>query len=308
VTDKQLPTVETDEMLKMGLELQDKLLWLRMKFYREVIIDKSTWLSGLSDPRLNASLLPLIALSKYEPSIYETIMKTAKDVERLKVEEKSTSEDGVVVNYLWEKIQEGLFECWNNPIFYVLEKRYVVHEKVGETEIEREIKVPLTTTVLAEHFKWTSTNTRKILHSLALCRQNISNFVKVGNKSYRAIFFEPSKLEKRLREFVVDYKPNSLMEVTLVTQVTLPVHGSVENQEERQKNEPYKESVTSVTEAEPDFLWRPIPEAEKCESCGKEPVAYEINDIRNRQILRRCPSCFQKLRQKFARAVWKQVG
>jgi hypothetical protein len=312
VTDKQLPTVETDEMLKMGLELQDKLLWLRMKFYQEVIIDKSTWLSGLSDPRLNASLLPLIALSKYEPSIYETITKTAKDIERLKVEEKSTSEDGMVVNYLWEKIQDGLFECWNNPIYYVLQKHEVATEKVGEREVEKDIKIPLTISALAERFKWTARTARKVIRGLALCREGLPNVVKVGGRAYRVIFFDPRKLEKRLREFVVDYEPNSLLKkVTEVTQVTLPLYGSIEKHEELQKNEPYKQSVTcvtSVTEAEPDFLWRPIPEAEKCESCGKKPVTYEVNDIHGRQILRRCPSCFQKLRQKFVGAVWKQVG
>jgi ribosomal protein L40E len=334
-TDKQLPTVETDDMLRMGLELQDKLLWLRMKFYREVIIDKSTWLGGLSDPRLNASLLPLVALSKYEPSIYETIVQTAKDIERLKIEEKSTSEDGLVVNYLWEKIQEGLFECWNNPIFYVLQKREIVREKVGEVETEREVKIPLTTTGLAEHFKWSPRTARKVIRGLALCRENLSNRIKVGGRTYRVILFDPRKLEKRLREFVVDYEPNSLLKmVTLVTEVTLPLYGSVEKQEEEQrKNKPYKESVTSVTsvtsdmepenepykgsvtsvtsvtsDVEPDFLWRPIPEAERCELCGKAPVAYEINDVHGHQILRRCANCFQKLRQQFANSVWKQVG
>jgi hypothetical protein len=183
-TDKQLPTVETDDMLKMGLELQDKLLWLRMKFYREVAIDKTIWLGGLSDPRLNASLLPLVALSKYEASIYETIVQTAKDIERLKIEEKSTSEDGLVVNYFWEKIQEGLFECWNNPIFYVLQKRSVIHEKVGETEHERVIKEPLTTTGLAEHFKWSPRTARKVVRGLALCPQSLSNVIKVGGRAY----------------------------------------------------------------------------------------------------------------------------
>jgi hypothetical protein len=312
VTDKQLPTVETDDMLKMGLELQDKLLWLRMKFYQEVIIDKSTWLNGLSDPRLNASLLPLIALSKYEPSIYETIVQTAKDIERLKVEEKSTSEDGLVVNYIWEKIQEGLFECWNNPIFYILQKRDVIREKVGEVETEREVKVPLTTSALAEHFKWSPRTARKVVRGLALCPQSLSNVIKVGGRAYRVILFDPRKLEKRLREFVVDYQPNSLLEkVTQVTEVTLPLYGSVEKQEKRQKNEPYKESVTSVTSvtsnAEPDFLWRVIHEAERCELCGKAPVTREINDFKGRQILRRCSGCFEKLRQQFANSVWKRV-
>ena len=315
VTDKQLPTVETDDMLRMGLELQNKLLFLRMKFYREVVVDKSTWLNGLSDPRLNASLLPLVALSKYEPSIYETVVQTAKEIERLKIEEKSTSEDGLVVNYLWEKIQEGLFECWNNPIYYLLLKREVVREKVGETEVESEIKVPLTTTSLAEHFKWSAKTARKVVKGLSIAREGLSNFVRVGRKSYRVIFFEPQKLEKRLREFVVEYTPNALLEklefVTHVTDVTDKPHGESEKWETEEKLAVHsKRDMCDIRdqEEEPDFLWRIIPEAERCELCGEAPVSYEINYVRGRQILRRCARCFRKLRQQFAGSVWKQVG
>jgi len=312
-TDKQLPTVETDDMLRIGLELQDKLLWLRMKFYREVIIDKSTWLNGLSDPRLNASLLPLIALSKYEPSIYETIVQTAKDIERLKVEEKSTSEDGLVVNYLWEKIQGGLWECWNNPVYYVLVKK----ELEVDNGKEREIKIPLTTTMLSQHFKWTANRARKVVRGLNLSKHGVSSFVKVGGKSYRVIFFEPLKLEKRLREFVVDYQPNKLLDVlgaqsvTEVTEVTPWTHGEFEKAE---GESPKEEKLTVQLNRDkrdprdPDFLWRVIPEAERCELCGNAPVTREINDIKGRQILRRCAGCFQKLRQQFANSAWKQVG
>jgi len=313
-TDKQLPTVETDDMLRMGLELQDKLLFLRMKFYREVAIDKSTWLGGILDPRLNASLLPLIALSKYEPNIYETVVQTAKEVERLKVEEKSTSEDGLVVNYLWEKIQEDLFECWNNPIHYVLLKREVVRERAEETEIESEIKIPLTTTSLAEHFKWSAKTARKVVKGLSIAREGLSNFVRVGGKSYRVIFFEPQKLEKRLREFVVEYTPNALLEklgpVTHVTDVTDKPHGETESWETKERLTVHsKRDICDICdqEKEPDFLWRPIPEAERCELCGKAPVAYEINIIHERRIIRRCASCFQKLRQQFAESVWKKA-
>jgi len=218
-----------------------------------------------------------------------------------------------VVNYLWEKIQEGLFECWNNPIFYVLQKREIVREKVGEVETEREVKIPLTTTELAEHFKWSPRTARKVIRGLALCREYLSNRIKVGGRTYRVILFDPRKLEKRLREFVVDYEPNSLLKmVTQVTEVTLPLYGSVERQKEQRKNEPYKGSVTSVTsvtsDVEPDFLWRVIPEAERCELCGKAPVTREINDIKGRRILRRCTGCFEKLRQQFANSVWRQVG
>lgn len=320
VTDKQLPTVETDDMLKMGLDLQDKLLYLRLKFFKEVVIDKSVWLGGLSDPRLNASLLPLIALSKFEPSVYETVVQTAKEIERLKVEEKSTSEDGLVVNYLWEKIQEGLWECWNNPIHFVLQKREVFTEKTDDgCEVERETKIPLTTTSLSEQFKWSTRTARKVVKGLSLAREGLSDVVKVGGKSYRAVFFEPVKLEKRLREFVVGYTPNALFEklgsVTEVTQVTLIPHGESSGKEKVEKPTVYINrnlrnfrNLEESPQAEPDFLWREIPEAERCELCGKNPITVEINDIHGRQILRRCRTCFEKLRFQFANSVWRRVG
>ena len=58
----------------------------------------------------------------------------------------------------------------------------------------------------------------------------------------------------------------------------------------------------------PDFLWRRIPTAEKCESCGRLAVEYEINLVKEHQILRRCQNCFQKMRRQFNKAVWKQAS
>ena len=59
---------------------------------------------------------------------------------------------------------------------------------------------------------------------------------------------------------------------------------------------------------DPDFLWRKVPSAEKCELCGQFAVEFEINDVHGRQILRRCESCFQKMRRSaFKNAVWKET-
>ena len=63
----------------------------------------------------------------------------------------------------------------------------------------------------------------------------------------------------------------------------------------------------SETSPEPDFLWRKIPTAEKCELCGKFTVEYEINDIKGHQILRRCQSCFDNMRSLFSKSIWKHV-
>lgn len=64
----------------------------------------------------------------------------------------------------------------------------------------------------------------------------------------------------------------------------------------------------SIVEDSPDFLWRRIPVAEKCELCGRLAVEYEINDVKGHQILRRCQSCFDRMQRTFGRSVWKNVG
>ena len=242
-TEKQLPTVETDEMLKRGLELQNQLLFLRFKFFKKVEIDKSAWIEGLSDHRLIASLLPLLALSKHEPSVYDTITETGKQIEALKIEEKANSEDGIVTNLLWEKIQNDLFELWNNPLYYVLEQRELREEGEGG---EREVKKPLTVSMIAEDLKWSTYRLRKTIRGLSLHRQGTPNVIKVGKKSWRIIFFEPEKLEKKLREFVVGYKPKELYEKLKVTEVT-QVTDFIRGVNGKEKDAPCKNNVTSVT-------------------------------------------------------------
>jgi len=75
------------------------------------------------------------------------------------------------------------------------------------------------------------------------------------------------------------------------------------NKKEREKLLPSE----MRNEKEPNFIWHKISAAERCPLCGQFPVEYEINDVESRQILRRCPACFQKMRSHFSKAVWKEV-
>jgi len=61
-------------------------------------------------------------------------------------------------------------------------------------------------------------------------------------------------------------------------------------------------------DSEANFLWRRVPPAEKCESCGRFAVEYEINHIEEHQILRRCQNCFDKMRRQLNKAIWKNVS
>src|SRR5690606_4115208 len=85
---------------------------------------------------------------------------------------------------------------------------------------------PLTTSDLALHFKWSSQSIRKAIKSLNIASSGLPPFIKEGGKSYRVIFFEAERLEKRLKEFIVDYIPKSVFQTQsllgdrLVTEVT----------------------------------------------------------------------------------------
>jgi hypothetical protein len=304
-SDKRLPVVETDQMLKEGLALQNKLLFLRMRYFRDVVIEKDQWINDLADYRLIASLLPLLALSKYEPSLRNTITETAKAVQKLKIEEKANSMDGLLVNYFWEKVSEGLFSQWQPNTYYFLESVEIEKREGQEILTTR----PLTTSELAQHFKWSARSIRKGIKSLNLCKKGLPAFVKVGRKSYRVIFFEGDRLERRLKEFVVGYKPKDLFKiqsvVTDVTLVTLLIHGDAQGKEQEADVTPRIESVTSVTSV--TFQYRRYASAETCEFCGESPVEYEINDLQNKELLYRCASCFEKMRGRFKNAVWKEM-
>jgi hypothetical protein len=249
-TEKKLPTVETDEMLEEGLELQNMLFYLRLKYYQKVVIDKTAWINEIDDPRLVSSLLPLLALSKFDSNIEKTILTVVKDIAKLKVEQKSNSEDGTLLNSLWEK---ELFAVYsgipNNEHYYFQRKEF------DEDDDKSVTIIPLTISTLAEEFKSTSRNIRKTLTSLNLCAAGLPKVIKVEKKTYRVIFFDPPKFEKRLREFVIDYKPYELYEklglekpksVTQVTQVTDKIRGA-KLLDGFLENEPHAGSVTSVT-------------------------------------------------------------
>jgi hypothetical protein len=236
-------------MLKEGLELQNMMFYLRLKFYRAVTIDKAAWIDEISDPRLVSSLLPLLALSKFEPDIEKTISVVVKNIAKLKVEQKSNSQDGTLLNSLWEKELFAMYSgIPNNEHYYFQRKEFDDDDKSVSV-------VPLTISVLAEEFKSKSRNIRKTLTSLNLCAAGMPKVIKVENKTYRVIFFDPPRFEKRLREFVIDYEPYELYDklglekpktVTQVTQVTDKTCGS-KLLNGFLENELHAGSVTSVT-------------------------------------------------------------
>jgi hypothetical protein len=319
-SDKKIPVAETDEMLKLGLQLQNMLLYLRLKFYRQIKIDKETWFEGISDSRFMAALLPMLAIAKFEPDVKEIITCNVVAVERSKIMEKANSMDGQLISFLWEKIQEGLFESHQLPdlsdLYFVLD---AVETNVDDVGDRCELKKALTTGVLAEHFKWNANATRKALTSLGIVVKGLNNSVKVGKKTQRVIFFEPVKLERRLKEFVLDYTPDSIYKlVTVVTQVTLSVSGGSQKalesfsvvdgsqcKSETNKNGEFVEVASlNVVDGKPIYYFRQVVAGEKCLQCERLAVQYEL--MHEGVTERLCESCFRRRRTSFTNAYWIQ--
>ncbi len=207
-TMRKLPTVELDEVAEQGLILQNKLLYLRLRYWPEIVIDKRYWIEGLSDHRLNAALLPVIAISRFDPQIEQIIKETTGKVEAVKRRIKANSLDGQVVNLLWEKLEQGLYGT-SNQMHYVLDQVITTEAEDGRTE---ETPEALIVSRVKERLGLSFKVIRKTLDSLNVAPEDAPARAHVGKRRVRPIWFRPYQMEKQLREFVVDYEDWSLYE------------------------------------------------------------------------------------------------
>jgi len=200
-TDLRIPTVEPDDMVVEGLKIQNMLLYLRLAYWDKFEIDKEFWLDEITDPRLMAALLPVIEMSKFAPTVMNLVTSTAKAVEAVKVRQKAASEDGVITNFLWDKVSEGLYAT-HNGVWYVVD-HVESHEK-------DEVVYALTTSLIAENLKWKPHTVRRIINSLSFGPRGAPDQIRLNAKICRPIWFAPEKFEKTLRDLVVDYVPFTL--------------------------------------------------------------------------------------------------
>ena len=168
------------------------------------MVDKSRWHRDLSDHRLNAALLPVYALCRFEPSVEEIVDGLVKPIEREKKQIKASSMDGQIINFLWELIEDE-DRLWgtHNGHYYFLKEHYVKREDEQEVEVVK----GLTTSAIKDGVGFSPKSIRKILDSLRIAPDEAPDKVRIGNRSVRAIWFDPFKFEKQLREFVPGYTP-----------------------------------------------------------------------------------------------------
>jgi hypothetical protein len=235
---KELPTAELDEWVKKGIRLQNKLLFLRLTFWPQVIIDKAARIPGVKDHRLTAAVLPLIALSQHLPALKDLLSKVLSGIEKKRREVKAMSKDGIIINELYEYWKENLIGEHNSI-------KYIAREKVRNPRGE-EILVPLQTSDLAEKLKWSTREVRSVINSLQLhpSLEKLPKLLRL-DRVYRPIWVDEQRLLSRFEEFVPDYS------VTLVTDVTHIICDQPLNQEGKVKVQPEDSTqtitVTSVT-------------------------------------------------------------
>ena len=202
---KDLATTELDEWLQKGLELQDRLLYLRLRHWEQVKIDKGARIPGLKDHRLTAAILPVMALRDLAPAMVTNLEGILNVLARRRQEVKAASSDGLIVNHLWEKLDAGLIGAWNGRVYVGAEK--TKDEKDGE-----EVIIPLQTSGMADVLKWKASDIRRIISSLQITPDDAPRrTIRVGKMGgLRPIFFDPGKLEVLLGDFVVDYEAGTL--------------------------------------------------------------------------------------------------
>jgi hypothetical protein len=141
-----------------------------------------------------------------------------KKIERRKTALKAQSDDGLLINYIYEKIQPNeeapdgkkLFESYlDGRAYYLYYKNEIVVEKAfvngKEIEQEKEIKVPLTTSLIGSELGWNNPKEiRKKLDAL-LHVEDLPETVRISGKKARAVFFRPGPLVKLCKEFVLDF-------------------------------------------------------------------------------------------------------
>jgi hypothetical protein len=285
---KELATTELDEWLEKGLELQDRLLYLRLVHWNEVKIDKAARVPGLKDHRLTASVLPLLALREFAPKMVSGLEDILKVLARRRQEVRAMSSDGVVVNYLWERLDTGLIGI-HNAFPFVGAERQKTEEGKDETVM------PLQVSEMADTLKWSAREVRRIIGSLQITPENAPRHpIHVGKSTIRPIFFDVRKLEVLLGDFVIEYQEGTLdkrlqnvgvVTATLDTLATLPASLSPAGKEDPPTqagtvssvssvaNPATRQSVASVAESK-EKKGSTKPKAHlihpKCEDCGKE--------------------------------------
>ena len=207
-TRPNLPTVEPDEWIQEAFTLQNKLLYLRLKFWEQVHIDRVYRLPYVSNQRLNASLLVVHALEPQAQNSITDMKDAALRIEFQKREMKAESPDGQIYNTIWEFIRK------TPPVNHIVTGMYYIIKEIDITGIN----IPLTSKDIYTELGWNNINKniRTILHGLNLTGQakasSLPSFIKAGNKTFRPIWFDPKHLSVALNEFVRDYNPNDSKE------------------------------------------------------------------------------------------------
>jgi len=240
---KDLPTAELDEWIARGLELQSKLLYLRLMYWDKVKINKAARVHGVKDHRLTAAVLPMLALGEFVPEVKAGLTEVLLALERMRREVRAQSDDGVIVNLLWEKVLEGLYSQHNGHYFVLSMKP--IEEKDGKKK-----EIPLQISEIKDSLRWTARKVRSVIHSLRLVEDSPPNLLRL-NGVYRPIYFDPKRLIVRAEDFDPDFE-ESLKRVpeefvTDVTDVTVKHCGRGKDELHQPEPEPQNKSVTSVT-------------------------------------------------------------
>ena len=231
----------------------------------------------------------------------------------------ATPEDGIACLKLASKAMRRWRTQLDERLIEALPHiKKLVHEPVPIGKDESEVVYGVTANKLAKKMRISDQTARNYLNTMAdrgvltytqpKGRLKVYEFIvsdEEVEKKLEVTSVEPieitlaSEFEKETEEFLKGYYSKRKVEVkggeVEESETTTP-QLLISDITEKLEMVPKEEKKPKITSIQTKAVYRKIPPAEPCEQCGVHATEYEIM-MEDGSVLRRCPSCFEGLRQ-----------
>jgi len=230
----------------------------------------------------------------------------------------ATPEDGIACLKLASKAMRRWRTQLDERLIEALPHiKKLVHEPVPIGKDESEVVYGVTANKLAKKMRISDQTARNYLNTMAergvltytqpKGRLKVYEFIvseEEIEKKLEVTSVEPIEItlacefEKETEEFLKGYYSKRKVEVkgekVEESETTTP-QLLISDITEKPETVPKEEKNPQTTSIQTKAIYRKVKPAEPCEQCGEHPVEYEAQ-LEEGSVLRRCPSCFQKLR------------
>ena len=252
---KDVPEIVDEEFFNLTQDIQNQLLFLRLKYFDAIKFSNRSGLAVEDNWRVKEVLVVYKVLGQIDPDAMQDLKMLSARMTKKQVRDNANTWDGAILNIVHSFVVD------ENTVFRPFRGGGVVALSMREDQDKEgnpdEKEVPLTAKFIADQLKTSSTEITKALrpHKVEI------QFERVNGKSKRIlVFMDPKYLCRMFRKYVVDFdtgKMEGMLNQQLdfadmnSRQAGLAINDIIEEEEkERGDTKGSVTSVTSVTESD----------------------------------------------------------